>query len=398
MLGLSSTELAGCVALLNETKLWPVLRSRLKGATGAKDLDRSLQASISQLEAKARPDLVLSLLGRMAEICDVPGKHYKAERDFEDHAAEIIDGAIKAYKKQNKTFTGSTLTELMPDQLGRLFVGLKGKFESLSKAEQEAFLDKLEGFIDALPQEQQEALKNALGTDQISRSLLRKAVVTGSLSAALMVAAQFGGFAFYTTAVSMLAGAAGLLGITVPFAAYTGLTSSLAILVNPLFLLIATGGFLYYVTGRGTKKLQENLVPLVITQILMCSQRTDTGSAPESSKNCLHAWQSALSTVHHCQESLSQAEAAWRKLRSQYRELKAELRALEIKAQRVTEEVRLKTTVLKALSAPENHTASVPESQVSETASPDRKSPTDTTSNLTGRRKDKEAAVARQSA
>ncbi|NGP53575.1 hypothetical protein [Thioalkalivibrio sp. XN8] len=363
MLALSPTELAGCLALLNETKLWPLVTSRLRGAAGARQLDRSLQAAIAQLETKPRPDLILSLLGRMAQVCDISGKDYQAERDFEGHAADIVGRAIEIHRKQYKTFAGSTLGELTRDQLHRIFGGLDSDPESLTDSEQEALLDKVQSFIDALPLDQQQALKEAMGADRITRSVLRKALVTGSLSAALVAAVQVGGFAFYTAAVSMLAGAAGILGITLPFAAYTGLSSTIAVLVNPVFLLILGGGFVFYLTGSGTRKLQQKLIPLVVTQIAICAQKDTPQATGESGETCLNVWKNAIRTVRDCQEKVDRAEAERKVLRQRRDKLSQEVRTQSRTASRVSQDIQLKNTALKILLAQRDQTDSQTENR-----------------------------------
>ena len=63
------------------------------------------------------------------------------------------------------------------------------------------------------------------------------------LSSSGFIAANLGGFATYTMATTVLGGFTSLLGITLPFAVYTGLTSAISILSGPIGLsILATWG------------------------------------------------------------------------------------------------------------------------------------------------------------
>lgn len=88
----------------------------------------------------------------------------------------------------------------------------------------------------------------------------KAAIISGSGSAALGVLSTtvaFGGFAFYTTASTTLATAAGLLGITLPFDIYAGTASTVAILSGPVgwgIALVGGTGAVVWATAANEEK------------------------------------------------------------------------------------------------------------------------------------------------
>jgi hypothetical protein len=72
------------------------------------------------------------------------------------------------------------------------------------------------------------------------------------------------GFAAYTSVTSFIAAAAGLIGLTLPFGAYTFATSALAFLSNPIIVggaaLIGGGVFV----KRANRQMRDRLVPVMV--------------------------------------------------------------------------------------------------------------------------------------
>ena len=93
------------------------------------------------------------------------------------------------------------------------------------------------------------------------------------------------GFAFYTTATSLVASFAGLFGLTLPFGFYTGLTSTIAILASPLFLLPFLLGGGIWLTQHQNKSLKKKLLPIVLMQITLPYMSKGSGSIQFDSFN-----------------------------------------------------------------------------------------------------------------
>jgi hypothetical protein len=67
-------------------------------------------------------------------------------------------------------------------------------------------------------------------------------------------------------AVKALAAMAGMVGLGLPFSAYATLTSVIAVLANPLFMVPALLGGGWLLTSYTNGKMRDNLLPVVVTQ------------------------------------------------------------------------------------------------------------------------------------
>ncbi|RMG03068.1 MAG: hypothetical protein D6741_02790 [Planctomycetota bacterium] len=83
-----------------------------------------------------------------------------------------------------------------------------------------------------------EAIEQKTGTTIGDKVAIASLGGAGAL-AALSATVAFSGFAFYTTMSVVISTAAGLLGITLPFAAYTGASTTVAVLAGPVGWFVA---------------------------------------------------------------------------------------------------------------------------------------------------------------
>ena len=154
-------------------------------------------------------------------------------------------------------------------QLDQLLAQAGKEMDAASPEKQREYLEKVQAFIESMPDEKQDQIKQRLGVEQLTRDVLQKIVVTSGASILFAVIVEVSGFAFYTSAVSLLASLAGLVGVTLSFGTYTVLTSTVAVLANPLFLVMLLGGGGFYLYRAQTRKLQNKMVPILILQIAL---------------------------------------------------------------------------------------------------------------------------------
>lgn len=84
------------------------------------------------------------------------------------------------------------------------------------------------------------------------------------------------GFAAYTTLSTVIATAAGFVGLTLPFAVYVYASSAFALMSNPIILGAATllgGGF---TMSRANHQMRDRLMPMMIATSVLAS----TSGAP----------------------------------------------------------------------------------------------------------------------
>lgn len=135
----------------------------------------------------------------------------------------------KIAKKNGFTLkTTSTTFDKEKDLFQQLFAK---EYDQMSPAEKEVFLAKLE--------------QNGLDKSQI-------ASIT---SIGAIAAAQISGFGIYLLATSTVGAITGALGLTLPFAFYTGMTSAISFAIGPLGLLVM--GYFTYKSFKDVKSLEE---------------------------------------------------------------------------------------------------------------------------------------------
>lgn len=98
---------------------------------------------------------------------------------------------------------------------------------------------------------------------QLEAQGLTQAQITSITSLAAISAAQVSGFAIYVLASSTVGTISGILGISLPFAFYTTMSSAISVVIGPLGFLVL--GYGLYRSFRHVKSLEEAKIMLVNT-------------------------------------------------------------------------------------------------------------------------------------
>jgi hypothetical protein len=293
--------LAGQLALLDEATLATVVKTKIANvcSDSAKDFGALVESKAKTLCNEPPEEIALRILGRLHEILDLPPRRYEHGRDFDDDAQEVVTGALAVLRAAHKEFRGVDLQSLVQHVITQMFGEVGKQFDQLSTAKKDAVVDAVTKYIDSLPAEQQARIRQELGAEKITAEYVRRGLVRGTLATAFATAVSVGGFPFYMGAVSLLATITGAIGVTLPFAAYTTLTSMIGVLANPLFLLpILAGGGIFAYT-RQNRKLRQHLAILVLAQTAIAGHAADgTGTACRGA--ALTRWRTAWSDVTRC--------------------------------------------------------------------------------------------------
>lgn len=198
--------------------------------------------------------------------------------ESEPSEAELVDLCLRAeiwsvellrrlegkQKSGRETFKGDTVLDLSRFILRRIFEEIDQGFSSKSQAEKARIAEDIARRISELPPDLQERIRSEAGLASLSADAI---MTTGSIAAvggAMVGTVGLAGFAAYTTVTSSIATAAGLLGLTLPFGAYTFATSALAFLSNPLVLAgaIMIGG--PWAIIRANHQMHDRLLPIMV--------------------------------------------------------------------------------------------------------------------------------------
>jgi hypothetical protein len=274
---LSGHDLRLVYALLCKTNIFNLISTKTKDLLSSDEsnhFSKHLEEEAKKLLSKTDEEIRLSLFLELTKIAQLKGGRYDLKKEIEDKCQEIVDWAFNEFQKKNKEFQQyykekdiDKLEAMIHWQMNQVFKELDLKLIGLSEYEQDQLAEKVLEFVNSLPSDQQEKIKEKLGVQEISNKVVKNIMAQSGASILFATIVEVSGFAFYTTATSMLAAFMGFFGITLPFGAYTTLTSTIAFLANPLFILplILGGGVL--LVNHQNKSLRKRLVPIVLMQI-----------------------------------------------------------------------------------------------------------------------------------
>lgn len=223
-------------------------------------LARRLEEETRKLAGLAPEEVAAELKRRMADIAGV-----------DETAGEeaIVRGILRRASKSlnidreccpDDALESRVFEETVRQQADRL----KKQLEGMSDEQQEEFAERVRRQIAQLGKAEQDAVKQALGADNLSRqTLLRFLKKTSGVAIAQLVAGGlgFGAFLFLSEAISALGL---LLGITFPFAVYTTASSMLAFVLSGPFFLAAAVLFGGLALGSMSKRMGDEMAKLLV--------------------------------------------------------------------------------------------------------------------------------------
>jgi hypothetical protein len=299
--------LAGHLALLEEVSLLVLVRSKASGFIDKDQQDnvgRQVKARADQLSGSTSDtDLVLRLVAQLSQSVGARAHQFTSEREFDDAFTDIITCSVLALRKAERTFTGSSLQDVVQFTIESMFGEVGKRFDDLPSDKQTDILTAVRTFIGQLPHDQQVQVRDKLGIDDLSDEVLSKAVVSGTLASVFAGAVSIGGFGFYAGAVSLVSSLAGLVGLTLPFAFYTSLTSAIAVAANPLFFVPAVAGAGFFLYQNQNDSLRKRLAINTVVQLALFGSSLPPGTSPTVARmSAVAAWHSAheaLQTVEN---------------------------------------------------------------------------------------------------
>ncbi|HDR6310864.1 TPA: hypothetical protein QCU60_002760 [Bacillus cereus] len=264
--------------LVMETGIFSMIANKTKDFFD-KDVDHSkqkLDLEIAKLRNIDDNTLRLQLFLHMTKEFELAGSYYNTSYEIENKCGEILQKAHAFQMKKDKNYSAFVsrnehLTidnQLALYQMQKLFESIGGELKNLTADQEENFANQIEQFIESLPTEQQEKIKDKLNIDAVTNATIKKLIATQGSAVLLAVIVEIAGFAAYTTLTSLIAGTASLIGLTLPFSAYITATSALSVLTGPVgFILI--GGLSSMMMLTQSKKVKRTLLQMGIVQLML---------------------------------------------------------------------------------------------------------------------------------
>lgn len=177
-------------------------------------------------------------------------------------SAKVIDVASKAFKKEiEEELTPAQKADAIYHRYNEKLLAQAQKAYNDATTEQKEKLEKqLDKDIANMSTEQIQELQKALGVDKITGSTLSSMIKTTAGTTTLMLALDASGFGAYVALTTIMhAIFTTILGITLPFAAYTTATSTLAFITGPIGW-IALVGVEAFLLNRSKNKINYELL------------------------------------------------------------------------------------------------------------------------------------------
>ncbi|MFJ8416991.1 hypothetical protein [Bacillus paramycoides] len=281
LVSLKGNDLRMVYALLCKTNIGNLLSAKTKDVFSKGDNNdhfiKYLEEAVKELGEIDDRVIQVNLFLEFAKLLQLGGTKYTVQQEIEEQCTNIVKAVYAKLAKQDKKFctfiesnpNSTELQQMIQFQMNKIFSELDGKFQDFTIEDQEKFATQVNEYILSLPEEKQIIIKEKLGVNELTDEMIRKAIAAGGTSIVFAIIVEVSGFAFYTTATSLFASFAGLFGLTLPFGFYTGLTSTIAVLASPLFILPLLFGGGVLLVNHQNKSLKEKLLPIVVMQIAL---------------------------------------------------------------------------------------------------------------------------------
>ena len=334
---LKGTDLRMVYALLLKTNIGHLLSSKTKDVISKLSKEESdnftyhIEQEVKKLRNVEDQVLQVDLFIEMTRLLKLRGTKYTLTKEIEDQCTLIISDVYQQLLKQDKQFNlfaakeidSSKLQRMVQFQMSKVFNELDSSFEDFTIEDQTKFASQVNEYIQSLSEEKQSKIKEKLGIDDLTDEIVRKAIATSGTSIVFAIIVEISGFAFYTTATSLVASFAGLLGITLPFGVYTGLTSTIAVLASPLFIIPVLLGGGALLVNHQNKSLKKMLLPIIVMQITLPFM--SQGADEVSFKLFIAEWNRRFNEYSNLQIELKKEDAEELKLQSNIKKAKDQI-------------------------------------------------------------------------
>lgn len=247
-----------------------------KGKQGFKWLANQvgMRPSIDTRPAKSTPELVMQraahwrkqpkrmidqqVLSLLSERLDAP------ESDLELLSTRIIEEAAAGYGISEDLLLSQQAEAIYRKYLEDCVEGIREQLKKQGQDEINATDRAMTEQLARLSETERLEIQKALNLQTLSASSLRNVIVKSGIPVAGIAAVQAGGFGAYLALTTVMhAVFTSILGITLPFAAYTSATSALSILTGPVGVLFSLSlGALGYFWGR--RKIERSQYAMMV--------------------------------------------------------------------------------------------------------------------------------------
>lgn len=218
------------------------------------DINNKIKEEIRTLQSYSQEELYTLFIEEVREELDVPDSSLSLLSN------KIIASAAKTDSSINEELTVEQKADIIYQKTLQSIIS---SLEKQSDEERNEMIRQLDIELDSLSSDRKELIKQSLQTDHLSgevlrNSLLKSGVGIGSL---ITVGSSFGAYIAINTIIHAIF--TSFLGITLPFAVYTGVAKGVSIIAGPIGWC-ALGGYSIYSFIKTSGKLTSTMMSVVV--------------------------------------------------------------------------------------------------------------------------------------
>ena len=218
------------------------------------DINNKIKEEIRTLQSYSQEELYTLFIEEVREELDVPDSSLALLSN------KIIASAAKTDSSINEELTVEQKADIIYQKTLQSIIS---SLEKQSDEERNEMIRQLDIELDSLSSDRKELIKQSLQTDHLSgevlrNSLLKSGIGIGSL---ITVGSSFGAYIAINTIIHAIF--TSFLGITLPFAVYTGVAKGVSIIAGPIGWC-ALGGYSIYSLIKTSGKLTSAMMSVVV--------------------------------------------------------------------------------------------------------------------------------------
>lgn len=218
------------------------------------DINNKIKEEIHALQSYSQEQLYTLFIEEVREELDVP----------DSSLALLSNKIIVSAAKTDSSINGELDVEQKADIIyQKILQSIISSLEKQSDAERDEMIRQLDMELDNLSSDRKELIKQSLQTDHLSGEVLRNSFLKSGvgLGSLITIGSSFGAYIAINTIIHAIF--TSFLGITLPFAVYTGVAKGVSIIAGPIGWC-ALGGYSIYSLIKTSGKLTSAMMSVVV--------------------------------------------------------------------------------------------------------------------------------------
>lgn len=218
------------------------------------DINNKIKEEIRTLQSYSQEQLYTLFIEEVREELDVPDSSLALLSN------KIIISAAKTDPSINEELAVEQKADIIYQKTLQSIIS---SLEKQSDAERDEMIRQLDIELDSLSSDRKELIKQSLQTDHLSGEVLRNSFLKSGIGigSLITVGSSFGAYIAINTIIHAIF--TSFLGITLPFAIYTGVAKGVSIITGPIGWC-ALGGYSIYSLIKTSGKLTSAMMSVVV--------------------------------------------------------------------------------------------------------------------------------------